>query len=53
MDLNTIDFILYVLALVCFLSAVLARRWEHAGYIGWLGLGFWVLVPLIASAKAL
>lgn len=55
--MNTIDFILLLLAAICFAGAALG-----AGTVGGptrpvgllpLGLFFWVLVPLIAAAQGL
>jgi hypothetical protein len=47
------EFILYLVALVCFLiAAFVAARWPRVNWVG-LGLAAWVLVPLIHALDRL
>lgn len=61
--MRTIYFVLYVLAAVCFVASAFVgyrarttadgvRGGDHVSFVG-LGLLFWVLVPLIQTARAL
>lgn len=54
--MNVIDFILLLLAAICFAGAALgtgaAGQTRPVGLLP-LGLLFWVLVPLIAAAQGL
>jgi hypothetical protein len=49
---TTLYFILYLLAAVCFLAAAASVALNRVNILA-LGLLFWVLVPLIVTARAL
>ena len=50
--MNTLYFILYLLAFICFVVAALGVAVRRFSLLA-AGLAFWVLVPLILSFKVL